>query len=185
VLLDVLDSQYKFAKEFNSELSLRVKLHKSGYMADSDLPGLLALEEESVKVYLSILFKQFFINPKKNSQVFDLCTKVLKDYSLKHSELVSIKTNHIQSSLSDAQSPESEISKLHKAELEKQLSHQGPIIHQVILENMLQVEEAQLNGSISDLGQLLIDLTLCSDYQVRYKNHKLLTSLLSKNAIKL
>ena len=80
---------------------------------------------------------------------------------------------------------ESEISQLHKSELEKQLEHMSPIIHQVILENMLQMSEEDLHSNIEDLGQLLIDLTLCSDYHVRFKNHKLLTSLLSKQVIKL
>mmetsp|Transcript_20573 Transcript_20573/g.31355 ORF Transcript_20573/g.31355 Transcript_20573/m.31355 type:complete len:210 (+) Transcript_20573:3910-4539(+) len=57
-LLGCLDSQYKLAKEFNSELKLRLKLWKDGYMSESNhLPGLLDIEEESLKVYLSILFK--------------------------------------------------------------------------------------------------------------------------------
>ena len=79
---------------------MRVRLWKSGYMGHLDhLPGLLAQEEESLKVYLSILFKQFF--KEKDTQtgnddakpLFALCSKVLKDYVLKHSELISIKTS--------------------------------------------------------------------------------------------
>jgi hypothetical protein len=131
VLLEALDSQYKFAKEFNSELSLRLKLRKQGYMADQNhIPGLLELEEESLKVYLSILFKQFFSQESSNKQqLFGLCSKVLKDYALKHSELVSI-NNNVNVTATTKQLPrdamsmnESEISKLHKAELEKQLNH--------------------------------------------------------------
>lgn len=63
------------------------------------LPGLLAQEEESLKVYLSILFKQFFKEKDSHSgndvakPLFALCSKVLKDYVLKHSELISIKTS--------------------------------------------------------------------------------------------
>ena len=64
-------------------------------MAQLDhLPGLLSQEEESLKVYLQILFKQFFKADKSDKQIckplFPLCSKVLKDYVLKHSELVSI-----------------------------------------------------------------------------------------------
>jgi brefeldin A-inhibited guanine nucleotide-exchange protein len=91
-LLKSLDSVYKFSKEFNSEVNLRFKLWKSGYMQELDhLPGLLAHEEESLKVYLSILFKQFHLKQSNvNKPLFALCAKVLKDYNLKHSELISI-----------------------------------------------------------------------------------------------
>ena len=57
ILLKELDAQYKFAKEFNSELTLRFRLWKAGYQSNIDqLPGLLVLEEKSLKVYLYILF---------------------------------------------------------------------------------------------------------------------------------
>lgn len=99
-LLQYLDSQYKFAKEFNSEVNLRFRLWKQGYMASLDhLPGLLAHEEESLKVYLSILFRQFYKGRQGQSNddvsvpLFALCTKVLKDYILKNSELISINTS--------------------------------------------------------------------------------------------
>ena len=101
ILLQSLDSQYKFAKEFNSEVNLRFRLWKQGYMAElNHLPGLLDHEEESLKVYLSILFKQFYKGTgNQNYQddvskpLFALCSKVLKDYILKHSELISINTS--------------------------------------------------------------------------------------------
>ena len=67
------------------------------------LPGLLSLEEESLNVYLSIRFKQYFGGSDQPSNaddddavskpLFALCSKVLKDYVLKHSELVSINTS--------------------------------------------------------------------------------------------
>ena len=95
-LLSNCDQLYKFAIEFNSEINLRYAMWKRGYMAVSkDLPGLLDLEELSLKAYLSILFKCF--KKGANSQhddvsgpLFALCSKVLKDYSLKNSELLSI-----------------------------------------------------------------------------------------------
>ena len=36
------------------------------------------------------------------------------------------------------------------------------------------LQDAELQQQSRDLGQLLIDLTLCDDAQVRLKNHKLL-----------
>jgi len=104
VLLQRLDAQFKFAKEFNSEINLRYQLWKQGYMSQlNHLPGLLSLEEESLSVYLSIRFKQYFGGSEQpsdaddddavNKPLFALCSKVLKDYVLKHSELVSINTS--------------------------------------------------------------------------------------------
>ena len=92
-ILVSLDAQYKFAKEFNTEMNLRFKLQRQGFTThDGQLPGMLAHEEQSLKVYLSILFKQFFKQGDSSKQLFELCSKVLKDYVLKQSELVSIKS---------------------------------------------------------------------------------------------
>ena len=63
-------------------------------------PGFLELEEQALKAYLSILFKQYQRAREGRVQssdqndvstpLFALCSKVLEDYVLKHSELVSI-----------------------------------------------------------------------------------------------
>ena len=52
-------------------------------------------------------------------------------------------------------------------------------MHQVILENLLKLDDgADLYSYVEkDLGQLLIDLTLCNDQHVRTKNHKLLSRI--------
>lgn len=157
-------------------------------MAELDhLPGLLAHEEEGLKVYLSILFKQFFQGKDRQdrsmegdvkNELFSRCSKVLKDYVLKHSELISInqsKQSHGQQNPSSQ--GEDQLSALHEIELEKQLSHQSNIVHQVILENLLKLKDSDLHHNLRDMGQLFIDLTLCDDQQVRMKNHKLLTRI--------
>jgi hypothetical protein len=58
-------------------------------MADlKQLPGLTAQERESISTYLKILFRMYFqpkdgLNVDTNSKkLFDLCSKVLKDYCL-------------------------------------------------------------------------------------------------------
>lgn len=84
-----MDESYRFAKEFNQELGLRLKLWKEGFMADlKQLPGLTAQERDSISTYLKILFRMYF-NPKEglniesnSKKLFDLCSKVMKDYSL-------------------------------------------------------------------------------------------------------
>lgn len=89
ILLDCLDRSYRFAKEFNQELGLRLKLWNDGFMADlKQLPGLNAQEREAISNYLKILFRMYFqpkegLNFEGNSKkLFDLCSKVLKDYVL-------------------------------------------------------------------------------------------------------
>ena len=161
-------------------MNLRFRLWKQGYMAQLDhLPGLLAHEEESLKVYLSILFKQFYkgrqgqTSDDVSKPLFALCSKVLKEYILKNSELISINTSK-NSHLPGSAGNEDQLSALHETELEKQLSHQSPIVSQVILENLHKLPDSDLHAQ-KDLGQLLIDLTLCNDYQVRNKNHQLLS----------
>ena len=123
MLLQTFDTQYKFAKEFNSEVTLRFRLWKAGFNIHNDhLPSLLELEEESLKVYTSILFKQFFTsNQKADNQVakqlFGLCSKVLKDYVLKHSELVSLGSSKQHRLLNQKSVKEDQLSALHETEL--------------------------------------------------------------------
>ena len=91
------------------------------------LPGLLAHEMESLKVYLSIPFKQFHAKHSNiTSPLFEGISKVFKDYNLKHSELISINTS--KSSNKEPVSAEDQLSALHETELEKQLTYMGPII---------------------------------------------------------
>ena len=66
-------------------------------MADlKQLPGLTAQERESISTYLQILFRMYF-QPKEGQNIdnnskklFELCSKVLKDYCLQQSELIAI-----------------------------------------------------------------------------------------------
>ena len=99
------------------------KLWKAGFNNQHyHLPGLLELEEEALKVYTSILFKQFFSsNQKADNQVckqlFGLCSKVLKDYVLKHSELVSLGSSKQHRAQNQKSQNEDQLSALHETEL--------------------------------------------------------------------
>ncbi len=66
---------------------------------------------------------------------------------------------------------------LHEDELQKQLTHIGPIVHQVILENLIKLQDKDLSIYIPEVSPLLIDLTLSTDMEVRVKNHKLLNRI--------
>ena len=132
---------------------------------------------------MSILFKQYQRARAGDTSgdqndvsrpLFALCSKVLKDYVLKHSELVSIQERGVRQG---ASSNEEQLARLRPLELQKQLKHLSPTVHQVILENLLQLSDAELTYLSAEMGQLLIDLTLCDDAHVRQKNHKLLTRM--------
>lgn len=69
-------------------------------------------------------------------------------------------------------------SMVRETELERQISHLSPVIHQVILENLLRLSDDDLSKQLGVLGPLLVDLTLCNDYQVRSKNRNLLSRVL-------
>ena len=66
-MLACLEVSNKFAKDFNSQFDLRLKLWKVGFMADlQQLPGLIAQEYRSLATTLLIEFMMYF-NPKVTS----------------------------------------------------------------------------------------------------------------------
>ena len=65
-------------------------------------------------------------------------------------------------------------------EVENQIRHFGRVIHQVILENLLILSDEDLKVQTREMGQLVIDLTLCDDQSVRYKNHELLQRMFNQ-----
>lgn len=180
-LLLKTDEVYRFAKEFNSEINVRFALWKRGYYSQSkDLPGLLELEEQALKAYLAVLFRQYLASGDEkgddlSSNLFNRCNKVLKDYCLKHSELISISE---QPEVSGSSSNEEQLARLRPAELKKHIELLSMTIHSVILENLDKLNDDKLhNLGKGELGQLLIDLTVCDDRLVRQKNHQILSRL--------
>ena len=62
LLTNHLERTYKFAHNFNSQLDLRLKLWRSGFMASevNNLPGLLNLEYRSLSITMAVYFKMYF-----------------------------------------------------------------------------------------------------------------------------
>ena len=94
-----MDQSYRFANKFNSDQDLRLRLWKEGFHSElKHLPGLLDQEEESLKVYLKILYLLYFKAKEgkfsqlesAGSDVFELSAQVMNKYVLKNKELVSI-----------------------------------------------------------------------------------------------
>ena len=85
-------------------------------------------------------------------QLFGLCSKVLKDYVLKHSELVSLGSSKQHRAQNQKSQNEDQLSALHETELGTQLNHQSKIIHVVILENLLRLSDLTFKQIIKDMG---------------------------------
>jgi len=112
-----------------------LKLWNDGFMPElKQLPGLLSQEKESISGYLEILFRMYFtpkesLNVEANSKkLFELCSRVLKDYCLQQSELNSIMNSKREggrggSVIEEEEEEEGEkspkLSNLHENELEK------------------------------------------------------------------
>jgi hypothetical protein len=112
------------------------------------------------------------LNVESNSKkLFDLCSRVLKDYCLQQSELVSImnskreENSQVSSSRPSNESAlaESEklqafeddknlqLSNLHENELERQLQNMTPIVSNIILANLMRLSEDDVSEDAFDL----------------------------------
>ena len=138
--------------------------------------------------------------PKDNSNsLFSLCSQVLQDYVAKESRLLDLKTEKLELAQSAAlptdQSvrrsnfsqddddmastsekkvphPRSDISAIEMSEgiLVKQVQSLTPIIQKQILNNFQQLSDQHLQNHGASLGPILIDLTLCNDFEIRAQN---------------
>jgi len=68
---------------------------------------------------------------------------------------------------------------LHEGILVKQVQSLTPIIQKQILSNFQQLSDQHLQAHGATLGPILIDLTLCNDFENRSQNKLLLSKLFS------
>ena len=61
--------------------------------------------------------------------------------------------------------------------LVRQIQSLTPIVQKQILYNLQQLSDAALQAHTNSLGPILIDLTLCNDYEIRSQNKHLLDKL--------
>jgi hypothetical protein len=61
--------------------------------------------------------------------------------------------------------------------LERQLQNMTPIVSSIILANLLKLSEDDLRRHVKDVGPLLIDLSLCNNYEIRVANKELLNRI--------
>ncbi|RCK64588.1 Protein transport protein SEC7 [Candida viswanathii] len=84
---DLLNSSYNFAKKFNDDYDLRVRLWNAGVI--ERLPNLLKQESSSAAVFINIMFRMYCDDGKVSpankqtliNKVVPLCNTILKRYS--------------------------------------------------------------------------------------------------------
>lgn len=84
-ILNAVENSYRFAQTFNSQIILRYKLWKNGFMEEMrNLPGLLKQEKESLNVYLTLLFKMLQEGEGDVStitaRIQEICASVIYDF---------------------------------------------------------------------------------------------------------
>lgn len=52
-----------------------------------------------------------------------------------------------------------------------------PIVSNIILNNLLKLSEDDLKKHVKEVGPLLIDLSLCNNYEIRVANKELLSRI--------
>lgn len=74
-MIGLLEDSYKFARDFNEDYNLRVRLWNSGVM--DKLPNLLKQETSAVGVFISILFRLYCDNQKVDAKTHKQITETL------------------------------------------------------------------------------------------------------------
>ncbi|KAI8592987.1 hypothetical protein BDZ88DRAFT_503867 [Geranomyces variabilis] len=86
-LIDCLERSYRFAREFNGDMELRMALYRMGFM--KQLPNLLKQETSSVSSYLNSLIKMYLdgsderkgMRPEIEKRLVPLCHDIMQHYN--------------------------------------------------------------------------------------------------------
>jgi len=165
-LVDALQRSFEFAQEFNKQIELRQVLKKRGFMPEMrQLPGLLKQEREALSCSLKILF-QVQTDPKIRSsdyastaveRLMRLCSSVLSNYVGKEKML--------QEQV-EVQSGEQE-KKAAVVEIEREVLGLVPIISEVVLRGLKDLEQDQFAKYLPEMFPLLAELVAVNSREVR------------------
>mmetsp|Transcript_58738 Transcript_58738/g.137076 ORF Transcript_58738/g.137076 Transcript_58738/m.137076 type:complete len:1749 (+) Transcript_58738:59-5305(+) len=165
-LVDALKQSFEFAQEFNKQIELRQVLKKRGFMPEMrQLPGLLKQEREALSCSLKILF-QVQTDPKIRGSTYAstaverlmrLCSSVLSNYVAKE---------RLLQEQSDAQSAEGEKKAL-VVEIEREVLGLVPIVSEVVLRGLKDLEQEQFAKYLPGMFPLLAELVAVNSREVR------------------
>lgn len=171
VLLDALQRSFEFAQEFNQQIDLRQALKRLGFMREmKQLPGLLKQEREALSCSLKILFQvqsdermqDSEFAPQAMERLMKLCSMVLRNYVLKERQ--------VQEHTDVAQEPAGQEARDREpatVEMEREVMGLVPIISEVVLKGLKNLESKHFARYAADLFPLLCELTVASSREVR------------------
>jgi len=171
VLLDALQRSFEFAQEFNQQIDLRQALKRLGFMREmKQLPGLLKQEREALSCSLKILFQvqsdermqDSEFAPQAMERLMKLCSMVLRNYVHKERQ--------VQEHTDVAQEPAGQEARDREpatVEMEREVMGLVPIISEVVLKGLKNLESKHFARYAADLFPLLCELTVASSREVR------------------
>jgi brefeldin A-inhibited guanine nucleotide-exchange protein len=168
-LLDALQRSFEFAQEFNQKIELRQALKRLGFMREmKQLPGLLKQEREALSCSLKILFQVQRDERMLDSEyatpalerLMKLCRMVLGNYVAKERQVQ-------ENSDSQDMSGEAKDREAATVEMEREVMGLVPIISEVVLRGLKELEPQHSARFASELFPLLCELTVVSSREVR------------------
>jgi hypothetical protein len=167
ILIDSIESSYRFAQTFNSQIILRYKLWKNGFMGEmKNLPGLLKQEKESLNTYISLLYR-ILSDTESNKSHHELAAQRLKEIC--KSTIYDFLQKQVL--LAEKREPNQEISELQRRvldlkdeDLRKDVNSIAPIICNNVLVSVVRFSKERI---IDLLGPSLIDLIACTNSEIR------------------
>jgi brefeldin A-inhibited guanine nucleotide-exchange protein len=168
-LLDALQRSFEFAQEFNQKIELRQALKRLGFMREMrQLPGLLKQEREALSCSLKILFQvqndarmlESEFAPQALERLMKLCETVLANYVAKERQVQ-------ESTDSQDTSGEARDREAATVEMEREVIGLVPIISEVVLRGLKDLDAQHSSRFASKLFPLLCELTVVSSREVR------------------
>merc|ERR1719181_2657173 len=168
VLLDALQRSFEFAQQFNEKIDLRQALKRLGFMREmKQLPGLLKQEREALSCSLKILFQVqrdermqgSDLAPQAIERLMTLCGMVLRNYVMKERQIQD-QTDAGQDDKAEAREPVT-------VEMEREVMGLVPIISDVVLKGLKNLDSQHFRRHASELFPLLCELTVATSREVR------------------
>eukprot|EP00429_Kryptoperidinium_foliaceum_P002733 CAMPEP_0176025860 /NCGR_PEP_ID=MMETSP0120_2-20121206/12659_1 /TAXON_ID=160619 /ORGANISM="Kryptoperidinium foliaceum, Strain CCMP 1326" /LENGTH=1800 /DNA_ID=CAMNT_0017359051 /DNA_START=49 /DNA_END=5451 /DNA_ORIENTATION=- len=176
-LLDALQSSFEFAQDFNQRIELRQTLKRMGFIREmKQLPGLLKQEREALSCSLKVLFQvqadarmlEGNFASKGTERLMRLCTLVLRNYVNKE----RILQEQADAPVGDQAAEGSVAAQDREAatvEIEREVLGLVPIISDVVMRGLRDLEPEQFSRYAPDLFPLLCELVIVNSREVREK----------------
>merc|ERR1719362_2825 len=172
-LLNALQRSFEFAQEFNQHIELRQTLKRLGFMREmKQLPGLLKQEREALSCSLKVLFQvqgdaRLQGTPyvaQAVERLMGLCATVLRTYSAKERILQELRQTRPAQTSTHMGDRDREATAV---EIEREVLGMVPIISDVVLRGLRDLDEAQFVRHATEFFPLLCELSVVSSREIR------------------